>query len=116
MKSVDPVAARDVLLLSIAAGSADSAGFLALGHAFTSNMTGNVVLLGIAIGQGHIADAAHSLYVLIVFMLSAAFAVHISRKVKDEDWWGLAPRLIGIEKMVLLLFAVGWTVVPRGNV
>jgi uncharacterized membrane protein YoaK (UPF0700 family) len=115
MKAVDPVAVRDVLLLSLAAGSADAAGFIGLGHVFTSNMTGNTVLLGIAIGQGHIAAAARSLYVIVVFMLGAALAARIGRDVADEDWPRIATRLIGLEKIVLLLFAIGWTFLPRGT-
>jgi uncharacterized membrane protein YoaK (UPF0700 family) len=114
MKAVDPVAVRDVLLLSIAAGSADAAGFIGLGHVFTSNMTGNTVLLGIAIGQGHIVDAARSLYVIVIFMLGVALGARIGRGVADEDWPRIAARLIGLEKIILLLFAVGWTIAPRG--
>jgi uncharacterized membrane protein YoaK (UPF0700 family) len=115
MKAVDPVAIRDILLLSLAAGSADAAGFIGLGHVFTSNMTGNVVLLGIAIGQGHIAYAAHSLYVLIIFMLAAALGGRIARGLADEDWPHIAARLIALEKIVLLLFAVGWTLASRDD-
>ena len=115
MKAVDPVAVRDVLLLSIAAGSADAAGFIGLGHAFTSNMTGNTVLLGIAIGQGHIAQAARSFYVIVVFMLGVAVGTRAGRNVADQDWPRLTARLIGLEKIILLLFAVGWTLAPRGT-
>ena len=115
MKAVDPVAVRDVLLLSLAAGSADAAGFIGLGHAFTSNMTGNTVLLGIAIGQGHIADAARSFYVIVVFMLGVAFGARAGRNVADQDWPGLAARLVGLEKIILLLFAIGWTFTARGS-
>ena len=113
MKAVDPVAVRDVLLLSLAAGSADAAGFVGVGHVFTSNMTGNTVLLGIAIGQGHLAEAVRSLYVIIVFMLGVALAARLARSVVDEDWPRIAAKLIGLEKIVLLLFALGWTFTPR---
>lgn len=115
MKAVDPVAVRDVLLLSLAAGSADAAGFIGLGHVFTSNMTGNTVLLGIAIGQGHIADTARSFYVIVVFMFGVALGARAGRSVADQDWPGLAARLIGLEKIILLLFAIGWTFTLRGN-
>src|SRR3989454_10880597 len=42
-----------VLMLTWAAGSVDAISYLALDHVFTANMTGNTVLLGLAIGQGH---------------------------------------------------------------
>jgi len=113
MKPVDPVAMRDVLFLSLAAGSADAAGFVGVGHVFTSNMTGNTVLLGIAIGQGHIAEAARSLYVIVIFMFGVALATRAGRGVADGDWPRIAARIIGLEKIVLLLFALGWTCTPR---
>jgi uncharacterized membrane protein YoaK (UPF0700 family) len=113
MKSVPPHAIRDVLLLSVAAGSADALAFLALGHVFTCNMTGNVVLLGIDLGQGRGAEAAWSLYVLVIFMLGVALGARLSRNIADEDWSRLAARLIGLEKILLLLFALGWTFTPR---
>ena len=48
---------RDVaaVILAITSGATDAIAFLALGGAFTSVMTGNLVLLGISLGQ---ADAA----------------------------------------------------------
>jgi uncharacterized membrane protein YoaK (UPF0700 family) len=110
VKSIEPSAVRDVLLLSIVAGSADAAGFLGLGHVFTSNMTGNVVLLGVALGQGHLDDVLRSIFVLIVFALGVAFGVWHGRAVSDGDWPRLAARLLGLEKILLLLFAIGWLV------
>ena len=113
MKSVPPDAIRDILLLSVAAGSADAMAFLTLGHVFTCNMTGNVVLLGIDLGQGRVADAAWSFYVLVIFMLGVALGARLSRHIADQDWPRLAARLIGLEKILLLLFALGWTFAPR---
>jgi len=48
MKNFGREATRDLLALSVVAGSADAAGFMGVGLVFTSNMTGNLVLLGIA--------------------------------------------------------------------
>ena len=42
-----------ILILAWAAGSLDAIGYLGLGHVFTANMTGNAVLLGLALGQGY---------------------------------------------------------------
>jgi uncharacterized membrane protein YoaK (UPF0700 family) len=110
VKSIEPSAVRDVLLLSIVAGSSDAVGFLGLGHVFTSNMTGNLVLLGIALGQGHLDDSLRSIFVLTVFMLGVALGVWQCRAVNDGDWPRLATRLISLEKILLLLFAIGWLV------
>ena len=43
---------RRMLSLAAAAGSVDAASYLRLGHAFPANMTGNTVLLAIAIARG----------------------------------------------------------------
>jgi uncharacterized membrane protein YoaK (UPF0700 family) len=40
-----------VVLLTIASGFSDALGYVALGHVFTANMTGNSILLGLAMGQ-----------------------------------------------------------------
>lgn len=40
-----------LVLLSLAAGCVDAVSYLGLNHVFTANMTGNTVLLGIALGQ-----------------------------------------------------------------
>jgi uncharacterized membrane protein YoaK (UPF0700 family) len=110
MKSVPADAARDVLLLCLAAGSADAAGYIGLGRVFTSNMTGNVVLLGVAIGQGHVDDVVRSIFVLIVFMLGVALGVWLGRLAREGDWAGLVAHLVRCEKILLLLFAIGWLV------
>jgi uncharacterized membrane protein YoaK (UPF0700 family) len=45
--------ARTLLLLTFTAGLVDAVSYLALGHVFTANMTGNIVLLGFGIaGNG----------------------------------------------------------------
>ena len=46
---------RDVRLLMLAAsaGSADGWSYFGFGHAFVANMTGNTVLLGLAVFQPH---------------------------------------------------------------
>jgi len=108
MKSVGQDAARDLLLLSLTAGSADAIGFLGLDRVFTSNMTGNLVLLGIHLGQGNFAAAVHIIYVLAFFISGVCLGAWLGRDLPEKDWPGLGRHLIGMEKVVLLLFALGW--------
>ncbi len=108
MNIVAKGAAREILLLSLAAGSADAAGFLGLGHVFTSNMTGNVVLLGIAIGQGHLPEATRSLFVLVVFMTGVCLASWMSRGMDEKDWPRLVMRVVSVEAILLGIFGVFW--------
>jgi len=54
-------AIRNVLLLLLAcvAGSVDAVSYVGLGHVFTANMTGNTVLLGLALGHAEHGYGAH---------------------------------------------------------
>ena len=117
MKLLEQRATRDLLLLSVTAGSADAIGYLALGEVFTSNMTGNVVLLGIHLGQGHLATAGRALYVLAIFFLGLCLGAWLGKDVPERQWRALAFRLIGLEKVALLVLAIGWVcVADKSNV
>src|SRR4029077_4947740 len=61
------------ILLSMTAvtGMVDAVSFLALGHVFTANMTGNVVFLGFAIGGAAGLSVSRSLMALICFAVGA---------------------------------------------
>jgi uncharacterized membrane protein YoaK (UPF0700 family) len=108
MKSVSPLARRDVLVLSLVAGGADAVGYMGLDRVFTSNMTGNVVLLGIYLGQGDFATAGRVLFVLAAFVTGVAAAAWLSRSVDGGDWPMLVRRVINAERVMLILFAIGW--------
>ncbi|WP_052422696.1 DUF1275 family protein [Nonomuraea candida] len=54
------MAGLSVFGLALAAGAVDALSYLALGQVFTANMTGNVVLLGLALGLGRTAHAVGS--------------------------------------------------------
>jgi uncharacterized membrane protein YoaK (UPF0700 family) len=61
-------------LLSFAAGSMDSIAFLTLGDVFTSAMSGNTILLGIALGQGRMSAASHSVAAFVGYGTGVAVA------------------------------------------
>lgn len=65
-----PAAARDLLVVLLAAtsGYIDAVNYLHLGHVFTSNMTGNTVLLGIALGQAQWLAALRSGVALVGYL------------------------------------------------
>lgn len=69
--------ARVLACLSLASGCTDVLTFLKLGEVFTSAMTGNTALLGIAIGKGQMLAASRSLTALFGFMIGAALAATI---------------------------------------
>ncbi len=108
-------AIRDLLLLSLTAGSADAAGFMGLGHVFTSNMTGNVVLFGMDLGQGHLWEATRSVYVLMVFMCGVCWGAWMCHQFTEADWPRLMVRVVGCEAFLLGLFAILWCLIPDGE-
>ena len=64
---------RDAMLtsLSLAAGCVDAVGYLGLGQVFVANMTGNTVLLGLAIGQVGGRGVLHAGTALAGFVLGS---------------------------------------------
>jgi uncharacterized membrane protein YoaK (UPF0700 family) len=94
-----------VLLFTWAAGSVDAITYLAA-HVFTANMTGNAVLLGIAVGQGKGAAAGSSFIALIAF----ACGVILGAVVVGEGDQASAPaqvrRAVWFETFLLVFFAV----------
>ncbi len=99
-----------VVLLALVSGVTDATGFLALGGAFTSVMTGNMVLLGVAVGS---ADAS------LVGLLLSAFGGYVvgagvgtrlagTARADDEIWPAAVTRALGLELGLFAIFAVAW--------
>ena len=61
-------------LLTVVAGIADSVGYITLGGIFAANMTGNTVLAGISLAEGHYVMAARRAAPLLAFFLGALLA------------------------------------------
>lgn len=64
-------------LLAATAGGIDAISYLAMGEVFTAAMTGNTVLLGIALGQGEVLTALRSAMALLGFMVGAVLGAAI---------------------------------------
>ncbi len=57
--------------MTLVAGIADAVGYITMGSVFAANMTGNTVLAGIALAQGHWLDAWRHLAPLAAFFIGA---------------------------------------------
>ncbi len=105
---------RDVLLLllAVAAGSADGWSYFGLGHAFVANMTGNTVLLGVAVFlQG---DLLHPGISLIGYVAGAALAAFLTRQVREGSGWPRAvSNTLALESVLLIVAAIAWVHVGR---
>ena len=96
-------ASLGLALLSFAAGSMDAIAFLALGEVFTSAMSGNTILLGLAIGQGHVNAALHSSAALLGYLAGVSMAYVALAKFERGQGWTL-----GLEALFLVAFAALW--------
>ncbi len=106
---------RALLVLTFTTGVIDAASYLGLGHVFTANMTGNVVLLGFGIAGGSGLPVVSPIVSLVAFLAGAtvggrmagafpAGAVHLSRSMLIE---------IGVVLLAALL-ALVLDVTPNG--
>ena len=103
-------------LLAAAAGTLDVLGFLRLGPALMSAMTGNGALLGLAIGQHRLVAALHSLAAFVGFVVGVAGGAVL---LDAGDGW--SPRVtvvVSIEAVLLGAFALLWLTTggPRSEV
>jgi uncharacterized membrane protein YoaK (UPF0700 family) len=95
-------------LMALAAGSTDAMAFLKLGMVFTSAMTGNTVLLCIAIGEGKISAALQSVAAFASFVVGAMLAAILcGRRAAHEGVPSLVPLFI-LEIACLAGFVAVW--------
>jgi uncharacterized membrane protein YoaK (UPF0700 family) len=69
-----------LLALTVVSGIIDAVSYLAFGHVFTANMTGNVVVLGFAAAQAHGFSALHALVSLGAFLLGAGLGGWVANR------------------------------------
>lgn len=85
--STDRVHLVLMLILTFSTGVIDAVGFLGLDRVFTGNMTGNVVLLGMAVAGDTSLPILRPALALVFFMVGAAIAGRVLRK-GPEGWSG----------------------------
>ncbi len=102
---------QDVVLglLSLVAGGIDVLSYLALG-VFTSAMSGNTIVLGLALGEGNLAEAANSLLAFVGYILGVAAATPLGSSRVDEDGSRARHRVLLAEAVLLAAFAALWAV------
>ncbi|SKC35822.1 YoaK family protein [Krasilnikoviella flava] len=90
-----------MLALTFSTGIADAVGYLGLDRVFTGNMTGNVVILGMALAGADDLPVVGPLLALGTFMAGAVLAGVVLRPVQV----GWTPRTTGLFATVGLLLA-----------
>lgn len=111
-RSAPPYAS--LLLLTLVAGWVDAMCFLSLGKVFSSFMSGNVLFLGIAAGQGDWAFFLRASIALASYLLGAASASIIVERGHQAEG-ALCGTALAAETVVLSGFAIGWLVVDASS-
>jgi uncharacterized membrane protein YoaK (UPF0700 family) len=110
-----------VVLLTITAGAVNAVSFIAVGKVFSSVITGNMVLLGVAATTGNAGAAIHGGVALAGFsagVLAGAPIAARGRAGDAESWPGGVTATLAAELVVLAAFCGGWEAVhghPRGG-
>lgn len=100
-----------MVLLAAASGAVDATAFKALGHVFAGVMTGNLALLGIAVGNDHFADTVPPLISLAGFIAGTATAARLCRGRTEHGtkWPSRTVQCLAFEAALLAAVAVVWT-------
>lgn len=104
-----------LLALALAAGSLDALSYLGLHRVFPANMTGNTVLLAVAVARGSGADATRSAAALGGFALGVLSGTLLMPR-RPGRWPGSAALTLLAEAIALLALAVWWASVGASPV
>jgi uncharacterized membrane protein YoaK (UPF0700 family) len=103
-----------LLALALAAGYVDAVSYLGLGRVFTANMTGNTVLLGVAVAGGSSAEVLRALAALGGFCLGGATGMAIIGA-REGNWPGLTWPVFGLEVAALAALLAIWQAAGAGS-
>ncbi len=99
-----------VVVLAVTSGATDAIGFLALGSAFTSVMTGNMVLLGVGAAGRDVALVVSCSVAIFSFVAGAAIGARVAGSPAKGDSLWPSPVTIAlyIELALFVAFAACW--------
>jgi len=107
-----PAAARDyrVVLLTVTSGAVNAVSFLALGKVFSSVVTGNLVLLGVAATTHSSAEALHAGLGIAGYAAGVLIAAPLAARGAHQagTWPASVTTTLWVELVVLAAFCVGW--------
>jgi uncharacterized membrane protein YoaK (UPF0700 family) len=113
---------RDSLVtaLALASGAVDATSFLALGQVFSSVMTGNLVLLGVAASHHDATQAIHAgvavaAYAAGVLAGAPLAAGGSSGRERGGTWPPAVTLTLALELCLLVAFSVGWELSPASH-
>ena len=93
-----------LMAMTVVTGIVDAISFIAMGHVFTANMTGNVVLLGFALAGIPGLSISRSVVALLAFLSGAVLGGRVA--LKASRWRHWAARGFMLEALLLGIAAV----------
>ena len=101
---------RTVVGLAILSGTTDAIGFLALGSAFTSVMTGNMVLVGVAAGTRDTSALGLVATAIAAYVVGVGIGTRVAGQARPDDgpWPSAVTRALVLELGLLTTYAVVW--------
>jgi uncharacterized membrane protein YoaK (UPF0700 family) len=102
--------------LTLVSGLIDAVSYLGLGRVFVANMTGNVVLLGFAIGGAPGISISGSLVAIAAFMFGAAIGGKLSRTHAESGAHVLSVTTVAKIGIMLLAAVLAWLAGTAGLV
>jgi uncharacterized membrane protein YoaK (UPF0700 family) len=107
-----PAAARDyrVVLLTITSGAVNAVSFLALGKVFSSVITGNLVLLGVAATTHSAPEALHAGLGIAGYAAGVLVAAPLAARRSQQvgAWPASVTATLAAELVVMAGFCIGW--------
>jgi len=112
--NTEKVIAYALLVLTAVTGLVDAVSFLSLGHVFTANMTGNIVLLAFATAHVSGLSIARSLTALLAFLVGAILGGRAMARANPDSQIRFAAQAFLLE--VAFLFAASFCAIGyRGD-
>jgi uncharacterized membrane protein YoaK (UPF0700 family) len=102
-----------VVLLCITSGSIDAIAVTSLGGAFVTVITGNVVLVGVAIGSQSAGHAVACFTAILAYIAGTALGTRLlvpARGATEQPWHRRVLLGIGVELVLFAGIAIGWVV------
>ncbi len=103
---------RGVVLLAVNSGATDAIGFIGLGGAFTSVMTGNLVLAGVGAATRDSQLALLTSTAIVAYCLGCSIGALIAGFPREHDpvWPRAITWALGAQLVATLAWATGWWV------
>src|SRR6266700_5829419 len=104
--NTEKVIAYALLVLTAVTGLVDAVSFLSLGHVFTANMTGNIVLLAFATAHVSGLSIARSLTALLGFLVGGILGGRVMARASAESQIRFATKALLLEVFFLFTASI----------